>query len=190
MMVRIAVGAVAVVLLALGGLGAANKAGLFGPTKPPTVLEIGGSGRITLPPVWHADTGEFTELRDGVCRTLGDTATCAAYFIKGLGTPRAVAIVASGREPAQGPGGLLGALGGGGAAVSGPQPVAGIAGAQRYESKFKRRGRYASTALTDAIPLGGELLMLQVVAEEPEGRYQAHLLAEIEASLQKTTARP
>lgn len=186
MMFRIAIGVVAALLLALGAMNAANKAGLLGPRKPPTRV-VAGDVTLMLPPVWHSDTGEFAGLRDGVCKLVAPARSCAAWFIKGLGSPRALAVVAAGPIPAGGAAGLGPALSAEGIEVSGPDLVEGVSGAQRYHSRFKKRGRNASLAVTDAVPAGTDLLVLQVVAEDAEGRYQSQLLADIEKTLE---ARP
>ena len=187
MIARIAIGLVALLLLGLGIMNAANKAGLLGPGKPPTTI-AGRSVSLTLPPLWHADTGNLEGLSDDVCRLLQPAQQCQAYFVKGLGSPRALLAVAIG--PASGgasAAGLQTALSREGVTASAAMPIPGVAGGARYRSAYKKRGRQASLAVTDAIPAGSELLLLQVVAEEPEGRYQEQLLAEIEKSLAGAT---
>ncbi len=184
MLTRIAIGVVAALLLALGAMNAANKAGLLGPTRAPTRIAAPGFA-LALAPVWHADTGDLADLKDGVCRLVAPATACAGYFIKGLGSPKALAVIASGPMPA---GGIRAAvkagLSEGGVEVPEPQPVPGLAGAQRFRTAYKKRGRQASVALTDAIPAGDTLVLIQIVAEEPEGRYQGTLLAEIEKTLE------
>ena len=186
MLTRIAIGLVALALLALGVMNAANKAGVLGSAKPPTRVAA-GSAAVTLPAVWHADTGDLSELRDGVCKLVAPARTCAAYFIKGLGSPRALAVVAIGPAPTGGAEGLRNALAADGTEAKGPAAVAGPLRAQRYRTTYKKRGRNASLAVTDGIPVGADLLLLQVVAEEAEGRYQEQLLADIEKSLEVPT---
>lgn len=183
MLTRIAIGLVALVLVALGIMNAANKAGMLGAKQPPTSV-VGTGFALKLPAIWHTDTGDLAELRDGVCKLVAPANSCAAYFVKGLGSPKALAVIAVGPAPAGGEAGLKAAMAADGAEVAGPRALERPLGGQRYRTSFKKRGRHASLAVTDTIPTRNGLLLLQVVAEEPEGRYQEALLAEIEKTLE------
>jgi hypothetical protein len=136
---------------------------------------------MTLPPQWHLDQGEFAPIRDDICGLVPGARQCAAYFIKGTGHPRAILALAVG--PAGPIADLKPLLGRDGAEASEAAPVqaAGSTG-QRHRVTYKKRGRVGSLALVDSFTFGGDRIVLEVVAEEPEGRYQETLLAEIEKS--------
>lgn len=171
----------AALLLALGVINAANKAGLLGPQPQPTRI-FAGRIALTLPAQWHLDQGEFAAIRNDVCALVPDAGRCAAYFIKGTGYPRAILALAIG--PSTGPGDLKPLLARDGAEVSDAvsTPVPGVTG-NRYRVVYKKRGRLGSLAVVDNLTLGTERLVLAAIAEEPEGRFQEKLLSEIIATL-------
>ena len=180
MILRIAAFAIAGLMLALGLISAATKAGLFGAPPAPTRV-FAGRLALTLPPQWHLDQGEFAPIRDDVCKLVPDARQCVAYFIKGTGSPRAILALAVG--PAGAKAELRPILSRDGAEASDAAPVQAVGSTgQRHRVTYKKRGRLGSLAVVDSFIFGGDRIVLEVVAEEPEGRYQETLLADIEKS--------
>jgi hypothetical protein len=181
MLLRIVAFGFAGLVLVLGLINAATKSGLIGDAPLPTRI-AGDRITLTLPPQWHADTGEFAPVRDDLCRLLASTKVCAAYFLKGSGSPRAVLALAIG--PAI-PGSTVSeGLKRIGAEVS---PAVDLMVdrlfGERHRLTFVKRGRTRSLAVVDSFAAGSETVLIEIIAEEPDGRLQEKLLASIEQTL-------